>query len=94
MKVEQMTNDAGRPVANQFIIFDNEFTAFQSYKTIIVKTVFEDGKRQVYLDENSWDYSVTTGRYRNLFLGEKKAETLKKIESGEYKLVDLNQSSQ
>jgi len=44
----------------------------------------------VYLDCNKWDYSVTTGRYRNQFLGETKKETQAKIDSGEYALVDLN----
>jgi hypothetical protein len=90
MKVSQMKNNNGQPVKNQFILFDSEFTAFQSYDTIIVKTVFEDGIRQVYLDINSWDYSRTTGKYRNEFLGETKKETEKKIKSGEYKLIDLN----
>ena len=90
MKVQNMTNSNGNKVANQFIIFDSEFTAFQSYNSIIVKTVFEDGKRVVYLDENTWDYSRTTGKYRNLFLGETKKETEKKIASGEYKLANLN----
>ena len=90
MKVQNMTNSNGNKVANQFIIFDSEFTAFQSYNSIIVKTVFEDKKRVVYLDENTWDYSNTTGKYRNLFLGETKRETEKKIASGEYKLADLN----
>jgi hypothetical protein len=37
-----------------------------------------------------WDSSVTTGRYRNQFLGEKLAETRKKIKTGEYTLIDLN----
>lgn len=86
MKVQNMIGNAGAPVKNQFIISDNGSTVFQSYQTTIAK--IENG--QVYLDVNSWDYSKTTGRYRNLFLGEKKAETLKKIESGEYKLIDLN----
>jgi len=45
---------------------------------------------KIKLDENSWDYSRTTGKYRNLFLQECKAETEKKIESGEYILIDLN----
>ena len=90
MKVQNMTGANGKKIANQFIIFDPSFTAFQSYKTVIVKTVFEAGKRQVYLDVNSWDYSKTTGKYRNLFLGETKKETEKKIKSGEYQLVDLN----
>ena len=52
MKVENMTSSRGNKVANQFILFDSEFTAFQSYDSIIVKTGFVDGKRQVWLDEN------------------------------------------
>ena len=43
-----------------------------------------------YLDEHYWDYSATTGKYRNQFLGEGIAETRAKIESGEYILIDLN----
>ena len=42
---------------------------------------------KVHLDKNKWDYSNT---YRNQFLGESKAETQKKIDSGEYILTDLN----
>jgi len=52
-----------------------------------------DGSKTLYsayLDKNKWDYSVTTGKYRNQFLNETKKETQKKIDSGEYKLVDLN----
>ena len=45
---------------------------------------------KVYLDTHYWDYSVTTGKYRNQFLDENKAETQKKIDSGEYVLTDLN----
>lgn len=44
----------------------------------------------VYLDEKDWDYSKTTGKYRNLFLNEGIAETRKAILNGQYKLVDLN----
>jgi len=44
----------------------------------------------IYLDKYSWDYSVTTGKYRNEFLGEGIAETRKKIASGEYILTNLN----
>lgn len=90
MKITQMTSSKGNPVANQFIINDSEFTAFQSYDSIIVKTVFEDGVRVTYLDDKYWDYSKTTGKYRNQFLGENKKETEAKIASGEYKLADLN----
>ena len=79
---------SGRPVANQFELFDglgNRF--FQSYRSMIAK-ISNSGK--VFLDKNYWDYSTTTGKYRNAFLGENIAETRKKIESGEYILVDLN----
>ena len=42
------------------------------------------------LDLYDWDYSRTTGKYRNEFLREYIADTRKKIESGEYKLENLN----
>jgi hypothetical protein len=90
MKIQAIKGKTGRDVANQFIIFDSEATFFQSYQSIIVKTCFEDGKRKVYLDKDTWDYSKTTGKYRNLFLGEDKAKTEKKIKTGEYTLINLN----
>jgi len=75
MKVRNMTsNNTGREVPNQFIITDDEGNQyFQSYRTIIAKREnFTPDKRdrQIYLDANSWDYSKTTGKYRNQFLGE------------------------
>ena len=59
---------------------------FQSYASIIARKD-RDG---ITLDTSKWDYSKTTGKYRNLFLGETKKETEYKIKSGEYKLADLN----
>lgn len=64
-----------------------EKTWFQSYETIIA-VKYEDGS--IALDEKYWDYSVTTGKYRNLFLGESKKETQEKIDKGIYKLANLN----
>lgn len=90
MKVSNIKNDNGIEVKNQYIIHTPEATYFQSYKSIIVKTTFEDGNRKVYLDEYYWDYSKTTSRYRNLFLGETTKEIEAKIKSGEYQLVNLN----
>lgn len=93
MKVENFTNRNGNAIPNQFIITDgaNSDTYFQSYKSIIVKREScLSGKDQIYLDKRCWDYSVTTGKYRNLFLGEDRKETEKKIKSGEYILTDLN----
>lgn len=64
---------------------------FQSYESVIAKKVPTGlGTYQIYLDETYWDYSRTTGKYRNMFLNETKKETQKKIDSGEYRLVDLN----
>jgi len=99
MKVENIINSRGNKVVNQFIITDHGRGAlgnfdkretFQSYNSIIaIKTVWKNETR-IELDKNRWDYSVTTGRYRNQFLGETKKETQKKIDSGEYILADLN----
>ena len=36
---------------------------------------------------NDWDYSVTTGKYRNQFLGEGIKETREKIANGTYKIL-------
>jgi len=83
--VSQMQGRNG-PVKNQFIIHTDKGSLFQSYHTIIVARI--QGK--TYLDSNSWDYSVTTGKYRNIFLGETKKETEKKIKNGVYELIDLN----
>jgi hypothetical protein len=88
VQVQNMTNNNGNYVPNQFEIFTKQAVYFQSYSTVIVKKRLKDG--QVYLDRNKWDYSTTTGKYRNQFLREGIAETRKKIGSGEYKLVDLN----
>ena len=88
MRVENFKSQrTGREVANQFKIFNEKGCYFQSYQTIIA---FKPFSGKIQLDINSWDYSVTTGRYRNLFLGETKKDTECKIKFGVYELVDLN----
>lgn len=86
LKVENMTSSNGNDIPNQFIIRTDKGTYFQSYQSIIA---FKS-KGVVTLDRNKWDYSKTTGKYRNQFLGETKKETEAKIKSGTYKLDDLN----
>jgi len=87
MNVKNMLSNNGNFIPNQFIIDDdNGNRFFQSYNSIIVKM----SKDKIYLDKNKWDYSKTTGKYRNLFLWETKKETEAKIKSGEYILTDLN----
>jgi hypothetical protein len=89
MKITNMvSNRSNREVANQFdIMDDNDNNFFQSYNTIIAK-ITKSGK--VYLDKNAWNYSATTSKYRNQFLGETTKETEAKIKSGEYELINLN----
>ena len=87
-KVRQMKSvRSGNPVANQFIMYTPDGNYFQSYDSVIA-FIANDGK--VTLDDYYWDYSRTTGVYRNQILGEGIADTRSKIESGEYKLADLN----
>ena len=104
MNVTNMTSSNGNKVANQFIVTDentNEY--FQSYNSMIVKkqlithyTTMGSGtgsctkSTQVYLDKKFWNFSNTTSKYRNKFLNETTKQTIAKIKSGEYKLVDLN----
>jgi hypothetical protein len=90
MVVTKMKSRNGKEVPNQFIVNTPDCTMFQSYKSVIVKTCFEDGKRKIYLDEKYWNYSKTTSKYRNDFLGETTKETEAKIKSGVYTLADLN----
>ena len=86
MKVQNMTSNNGNKIANQFVIYTDNGSIFQSYNSTIVK--IDSGK--TYLDKNTWDYSKTTGKYRNIFLNESKKDTEEKIKSGEYILTDLN----
>ncbi len=88
MKVENLESNKGNTIANQFEITAPEGRYFQSYKSMIV-FIPNDGSK-VKIDKTYWDYSKTTGKYRNIFLGEDKKATEKKIASGEYELTDLN----
>jgi hypothetical protein len=86
MKVHNLRSSKGNIIANQFEIRTETAVYFQSYRSIIVKV--EGGK--TYLDPVYWDYSRTTGKYRNIFLSESKKETEQKIKKGIYILIDLN----
>ena len=87
-KVRQMKSvRSGNPVANQFIIYASDGNYFQSYDSVIA---FKDNEGKVTLDDYTWNYSRTTSKYRNEFLGEYIADTRAKIESGKYKLANLN----
>ena len=87
MNVRNIRSNKGNEIPNQFEVTTEKGKFFQSYKSVIAFIPFV-GKTQ--LDSKYWDYSVTTGKYRNIFLGEDKKTTEKKIASGEYELTNLN----
>ena len=87
IKVLNMISSKGNKIANQFVIVTPEGDYFQSYNSVIA---FINNEGQVFLDKNKWDYSTTTGKYRNIFLGEKKDLTEKRINNNNYVLIDLN----
>ena len=88
VRVENMKSSrSGRAVANQFKIYTDEGVYFQSYGTLIAFKPYA-GEKTV-LNEQYWDYSRTTGKYRNEFLRETIQETRKKIETGEYILQKM-----
>lgn len=85
--VTNMLSPAGNRVANQFIIYTDDGCYFQSYKTVIA---YRGNDGTIKLDRDSWDFSVTTGKYRNMFLDMNKAETEKAIKAGQIILTNLN----
>lgn len=87
IRVKNFKSKSGNEIANQFIIQTNRGTYFQSYQSIIA---FKRNDGQVFLDKTYWNYSVTTSKYRNMFLGETLADTRFKILNKEYKVKNLN----
>ena len=87
IKVLNMMSSQGNKIPNQFVIATPEGNYFQSYNSVIA---FINNEGRVFLDKNKWDYSTTTGKYRNIFLGEKKDLTEKRINNNNYVLIDLN----
>lgn len=94
-----MQSPRGKEVPNQFIFEEEGHGAngnfvrrevFQSYNSVIAERITWNDRIDITLDERFWDYSTTTGKYRNQFLNEGIEETRRKIKSGEYKLDNLN----
>ena len=97
MKITNLKSTSGNPVANQFIIEGDTLGNgckdqwLQSYDSIIV--YIDNYVGGTHLDEKYWNYSRTTSKYRNIFLGENTKETQAKIDSGEYTLTNLNEGA-
>lgn len=84
--ITNMQSPNGNPVPNQFILTEGNKRTFQSYKTIIA-TIEGDN---IILDKYYYDYSRTTTKYRNMFLGMDSKQVKDAILSGEIKLAQLN----
>ena len=79
MKVTSMAN-------NQYIIEHNGVTYFQSYDVIVAKK----SKGKIILDKDYYEYSRTTIKYRNMFLGLLSASVKEAIRDGKITLGKLN----
>lgn len=64
MQVSNMLSNRGNKVANQFIIEFDNYTAFQSYNTLIA--VYSHENDVMYIDKEK--YSCTTSKYLNMFI--------------------------
>lgn len=88
VKVGNMISRNGNEVPNQFEIVTDEGIYFQSYTTVIACKSFI--APVVYLDPK-WDYSRTTMKYLNQFLGtSSKKEIEAGIKSGRFIIEELN----
>ena len=67
LKVWNMESTRGNKVANQFVITTGGTYTFQSYDSTIVCIDFSN---KIILVYECWDYSRTTGKYRNMFMSE------------------------
>jgi len=86
IRIKQMENKKGQPIANQFLIFRDNGVFFQSYNSLIA---YIGNNGEIYLDNDNWDYSKTTAKYRNRFLNMTTREIKKLIKEGKIILTDL-----
>lgn len=77
MKVSNMLSTKNNKVVNQFIVEFCNYTAFQSYSTLIA--VYDHKNDTLYLDEEK--YSVTTSKYTNMFIKQYQPLTISKVEN-------------
>ena len=84
VRVDNMTGRNGKAIPNQFDISGNDFRLFQSYKSPIA--LIYNGVTYIFKDYN---YSKTTGKYRNQFLNSTLKEINQKLKDGVYIAVDF-----
>ena len=80
-----MKSTKDNKVANQFIIEYGNFTAFQSYSTLIA--VYDSKNDILYQDENF--YSRTTSKYLNMFINKYQPLTISKVDNNSlHKIIE------
>jgi hypothetical protein len=89
MEIRNLVGNDG-DIPNQYLINDGNDIYYKSYDTIIIKITYINDKKTVYLSREYWNFSKTTNKYRNLFLGKTTKEIQELIKSGEYILTELN----
>ena len=71
-KREAMLTSNGKPAKDQYVLtYEDGSTAFESYGTLIAHRPVNYPKQRIRLDRDAWNYSITTARYRNRFLGKR-----------------------
>jgi hypothetical protein len=93
VSVRPMTSRGGSELANQQILSDPAGETFVSYGTKIAYRShkrYNNGEPRIVLDKDYWDYSRTTSKYRNEFLGFGIDECRRRISDGRIELLDLN----
>ncbi len=87
LQVSNFISDSGNNIANQFLIRTNKGKYFQSYNSMIA---FVSYNGLIQLDSIYWDYSRTTSKYRNRFLGLTTDQIKQQIKDKTIKLTNLN----
>ena len=87
IKVSNLVSDSGNNIANQFSIRTPKGRYFQSYDSMIAFVPYHG---LIKLDATYWDYSRTTSKYRNRFLGLTTDQIKQQIKDKTIKLTNLN----
>ena len=77
MKIENLVNEKGNRVVNQFIIRNGNIVAFQSYDSMVCEIrPASMGFEKVVVFGEDWDYSRTTTKHLSNFLKQNNLEFL------------------
>lgn len=81
-EVQNLKTQSGNEAPNQFILYFEHGSIFQSYRSVIA-VKYRD---KTYLTDD-WNYSRTTSKYRTWYLNESTKDTRDKINNGRYKIL-------